>query len=263
MRIRLFGMLAAVAFASLSLAASSQTPVTRAPRARIAAEPRQQTPFTAELKVTNVKTLANGTTITKESTEVRAVDSRGRTMTSFTSVSPSGEELTLVTVYDPLERTHTSWDSGHQRATVTQMPSPGAGDSACSGVGYFKQATPQPERQTATTEDLGIEIIEGVEAHGHKTTITTPTGMMGNSEPLVRTHESWLATAIKPSVLAVRELNDNPETGRQTKELTSLTLSDPPLSTFQPPEGYEIVNHEAPASLCQAVQTAPAPTPPQ
>ena len=44
-------------------------------------------PYTAEYKLTTVKTLADGSTITHESTEVNARDSQGRRMTAETVIS--------------------------------------------------------------------------------------------------------------------------------------------------------------------------------
>ncbi len=44
--------------------------------------PVQHPPFTAEFKMTSVQTLSDGTTITRETTEVQARDSSSRSMTS-------------------------------------------------------------------------------------------------------------------------------------------------------------------------------------
>jgi hypothetical protein len=259
MRTKVLGSLLALAVVSLSFPAFGQATAPRAPRTR-ATLPKQQTPFTAELKVTSVRTLTNGATITRESTEVRAVDSQGRMMTSITRLNPSGDEQTSVNVSDPIERTHISWDSVRKQATMIQMPAPGAARTSCPAIAPAAPATnpPPASLKTTTSEDLGVETIDGVEAHGRRTTTTTPAGAVGNNEPLVRTVEVWLANAIAPINLVVREISDDPESGRTTRELTSLTLSEPPLSTFQPPEGYEIVTRE-PQTGCPAAQKASAP----
>ena len=50
-------------------------------------QPIRQQSFTVELKTTNVQVLADGTNITRETTEVRAEDSQNRTLNSHTQVS--------------------------------------------------------------------------------------------------------------------------------------------------------------------------------
>lgn len=254
MRTRILATIVAIACIALPLL--SQTRAPRATQTWTAPAPRQQTPFTAELKVSSIRTLANGTTISRESTVVRAIDSEGRTMDSTTSITPSGDERTLVNVYDPVARTRANWDLTRKQATVTQMPSPGAMQPACGAIApaHPAQGTQTALKRSSTTEDLGTETIQGVEARGHKTTITTPAGMVGNDEPLVETLEVWMAIGIGPSGLVVREIRDDPQSGRTTRELTSLTLGDPPLSTFQPPEGYEIVTREMPVPQCAGTQ---------
>jgi len=258
MRIKVAGTILSIVTLTVTLSAMCQTAEPRAPRTRSAATPRQQTPFTAELKVVSVRTLINGATITRESTEVRAVDSQGRTMTSFTRLNPTGDEQTSVSVSDPIEKTHISWDSVRKQATVLQMPAPGAARAECPAntPAFAAKGPPPASLKSTTSEDLGVETINGVEAHGRKTTTTIPPGAVGNNETLVLVREVWLANGISPLNLVVREISDDPESGRTTRELTNITLSEPPASTFQPPEGYEIVTKE-PQVSCPAAQTVP------
>ncbi len=55
-------------------------------------QPPAQPFYTAEFKTTRVQTLANGTTITRESTETRALDSQGRSMVATTEALPNGTQ---------------------------------------------------------------------------------------------------------------------------------------------------------------------------
>src|SRR5271170_2350725 len=56
-----------------------------------------QQPYTAEFKTVSVKTLANGTTITREATNTRSIDSQGRTM-NVTTTPATGERAAVTTV---------------------------------------------------------------------------------------------------------------------------------------------------------------------
>jgi hypothetical protein len=70
-----------------------------------------KTPYTAEYKVTHERVLADGTTIIRETTEVKALDSQGRRMTATTIASADRAPITHLMVYDPVTRTQTFWHS--------------------------------------------------------------------------------------------------------------------------------------------------------
>jgi hypothetical protein len=232
--------------------------------------PAARLPYTAEYKITSVKTLVNGTTITHESTETVALDSQGRRMTSTTSVPISGDQtpITRVTVFDPVARTSSNWTVPGQKATVMQMPAPGAPRSGCAPAAtaaVIPSSAVQYEKPRV--EDLGTETIQGVEARGRRTTYTTPAGTIGNDAPLVRTTETWTAIASGLRGLVARSVIDNPQSGKSARELTNFTQAEPDPSLFQLPEGYEIVNKPAPGSACPAEEgtespMAPIPPPP-
>ncbi|MGB9236212.1 MAG: hypothetical protein WCC04_17535 [Terriglobales bacterium] len=247
-------MLVAVAGLALPVAGQvrSRTGTTTATHVTAA-----RTPYTAEYRIVQVQTLANGNTITRESTEVTAVDSQGRRMTSTTT--PASENRTPRTefsVFDPVARTITHWSSPGKRATVRQI---GAGHG-CSAA-----TEDEPRRSHSltgaphgrpTVEQLGMASIQGIEARGTRTTTTIPAGEVGNEAPLVRTAEVWNAIAVGLKGLLVREITDDPRSGKWDRELTRIEQSDPDPSVFQPPDGYEIVKVDA-SEACPA-EAAPA-----
>ncbi len=229
-----------------------------------------QQPYTAEFKITHVRTLANGTTITQESTEVQARDSQNRTMNSTTWIRPSGDRspATVVSISDPvagteiklnphdkvatiyklppLEERHGCWqsESGHFTSSwPSATPFNDAVQGASAGKSVPASSVQPPIRRRAGPEkqDLGTTTILGVEAKGRRIVHTTPVGEIGNDQPLVNTQETWLSTELG---IVVRELQDNPQSGTRTRELVNLTRGDPDPSTFQPPEGYEVVTED-------------------
>lgn len=266
MRGRIYGLMAVVAGLALPVLGQSAGQVrgrttnvemaTRAPRL----------PYTAEYKTTSVKTLADGTTISHESTEVRSVDSQGRQMTALTSVMRETQK-TVVTVFDPVARTNSNWTLPGERANVTAMPTNSAAvRTTCPAAPgeVFERPSQQGQQHLAkpTTENLGTETISGVEAHGRRITTTTPAGAIGNDAPLVRTVELW--NAVEPGLggLLVREVTIYPQTGNRTRELTSFTQAEPDPSVFQPPSGYEIVNRAATEIGCSSLRPVEPPSPP-
>jgi len=258
-------LLAVGLFAGLGLPVAGQMgtkiPVQRAPH-----------PYTAQFKITSEQTLANGTTITHESTEIQVVDSEGRRLTEIvTPATDSIPERSTFHVFDPVARTNTTWMVPGKKATVRQMApplEPGQTRSTCfsttaPGVEMTTGATPgkgeqqsmsgasgevtpmmvQPKGSALTTsrEDLGTQTIQGLVANGSRITTTTPAGAAGNDAPLVRTMESWNARSLG---LVVRSVLDDPRNGKRTRELVELNQGEPELSSFQPPADYEMVTEE-------------------
>jgi hypothetical protein len=275
MRTGFFRSLAIFAFAALALPALSQTVASgqTGPCKVLPAASRTSAkllPYTAEFKITDMQTLANGTNITRESTVIQARDSQLRTVSSTTGIQPYGDRTlrTMVNVHDPVAGTQSSWDSQSRKAKVIKMPSPEE-QHGCwqTPSGTFRQtwgASPlnrpaaqsvvkgvssisapglplQPQRLKPVMEDLGTMTIEGVEARGQRWTTTIPVGAIGNDQPLVSTQENWFAMGLG---LNVRALRDDPQQGKQSTELVKLDQGDPDPALFQPPEGYEVVTEE-------------------
>jgi hypothetical protein len=191
-------------------------------------------------------------------------------MSSFTSIRPYGDRspTTSGIIHDPVAGSQINWNSSRKLATVNKLPpleqrhgcwqtesghssmtwppaepSGGAvqGASAnnptpASTIPAVVSRRPKPER-----EDLGTTTILGVEARGQRWVHTTPVGEIGNDQPLVSTTENWTSTEFG---FLVRQLQDDPQSGTRTRELVSLTRAEPDPSTFQPPEGYEVVTEE-------------------
>jgi hypothetical protein len=270
----------------------------------------QRQPYMAEFKLTHVQTLADGTTITRETKEIEAVDSQGRRLNANSMLLPGNaanpEEL-RTTVHDPVENTQANWDSRTKTARVIKLPpqdqrqgcwvndsgnyrinygplrapdqpfsgvsgmvGTGGGGGAgfgVSGIGSTSGnvvpgtvALPDmPAGQVARTmpqkpvqEDLGTDVIEGVEVHGYRTTHTIPAGQIGNDKPIVTTDEFWSAPSL--GGLRLRSVNDSPQSGRQTREVVTLNVGDPDPSVFQPPEGYKVTAEELHPVACEQQQ---------
>ncbi|MGA9068675.1 MAG: hypothetical protein WB424_00385 [Terracidiphilus sp.] len=223
-------------------------------------------PYTAEYKTTRVRTLADGSLSTRESTEVVAVDAQGRRMTSTTTVPLTGDQtpVTRVTVFDPIAHTNTSWTVPGQRVTVLTMPAPGALRPACAPNSTATSSThfgatfgvdrTQPYRPNI--EDLGTDTILGLEARGRRTVTMIPAGKVGNDTPTQRTSETW--TAITPGLagLVVRQVTEDPLAGKTNKELVNFTQAEPDAALFQPPADYEVVNKEPPTPSCPGTTTS-------
>jgi hypothetical protein len=229
--------------ATASVICAAQTPSTT-----IAANRHAEAPYTAEYTITKIKTLANGTTITEESSEKVAVDAQGRRMSANTMHLPEQQTpVTFYDIFDPVARTSTNWTSQRKRVTVTSMPEPGQ-RQACGTSGNVEVPHSDIPRERPVTEQLGTATIQGMEAQGKLITRTIPAGADGNDAPLAITIESWRPIALNLRDLTLREIIDDPRSGKRTRELTNFVQSDPDPSVFEPPAGYEVVN-EGPAQI--------------
>jgi hypothetical protein len=136
-----------------------------------------------------------------------------------------------------------------QKATVVSMPAPGTAGTSCASSAAQTAPITLGERvkiphEVPVVEDLGVDTIQGIEARGLRSTSTIPAAVVGNDEPMVRTAETWSAVAPGLAGVLVRSLLDDPQSGKNTKELVGFRQEEPEPSVFQPPAGYEVVNRE-------------------
>jgi len=214
-----------------------------------------ETPHTAEYTITQVQTLANGVTVTQESTEKIAVDAQGRHMNLSTVMRPAGQQspFTFVHIIDPPNHTSTSRTSQGQRVTVRSIPDP-VQKPACATHAIPETRHSDISREKPVIEELGTTTIQGMEAKGTRITTTIPAGAEGNDAPLVITNEIWRAAASNFRDLTLREVTDDPRSGKRTRELKNFAQGDPDPSLFEPPQGYEIVKEDPPQVVCSSGQ---------
>ena len=111
------------------------------------------------------------------------------------------------------------------------------------------------KREPPVEEELGTAKIQGLDVRGHRTTIKTPIGAVGNSAILLETRERWYAIDPGLNFLTVRMVENDLLNGKRTKELVKFDQSEPDPSVFHPPAGYEIV------TVPEEKQEAPRPQP--
>jgi hypothetical protein len=249
------GMLAVCAIAGFAQFALGQSQATVGSGA--ATKPSFH-PYTAHFKTTTVQTLANGVTITRETTEIRALDAQGRHY--FAMTTPAAEQMPehkMINVSDPTNGTFTNWMSPGKTVTVQKRA---LNSEGCWSTGVVQasidampasdgvkdvvdasSAPARPKQYKKESEDLGTQTIQGVVAQGRRTTDTIPTGAVGNDAPLIRTTEAWSSKTVP---FMVRSITDDPRFGKTTRELVEFSQSEPDPALFQAPEVYQIVTQE-------------------
>ena len=106
-----------------------------------------------------------------------------------------------------------------------------------SGDSTISLARIQDDKRDVVKEDLGTRNIEGVDCNGTRTTITIPTGTIGNEKPISIVRETWYASSISA---VVQSSTEDPRYGKTTYQLTNVQLSEPSRSLFEPPADFKV-----------------------
>lgn len=229
-------------------------------------EPVVGAPYSATMTNESVQILADGTRITQTTTGTVARDSQGRTRRDASLPAIGNLSATdaphLVFIQDPVAQTAyvlNLTDKIAQKMPTGQVsintsgPASGGTKFMMRVEGSVPAGDPPPlppapvmmqrfvanDQDKATTEDLGSQTMEGVQASGVRTTRTIPAGEIGNDRPISIVTEVWTSPDLKTIVYSKRT---DPRMGEQTFQLTNITQSEPDASLFTVPADFKIVD---------------------
>ena len=115
-----------------------------------------------------------------------------------------------------------------------RVPHPGVGPEDATTF-VFRSKT---GNSTQVKEQLGKQIIEGVEAEGTRTTVTIPAGEIGNERPIEIVNERWYSPELQQVVMT---RNSDPRFGGETTyKLTNINRVEQARSLFEVPAGYTV-----------------------
>src|SRR5262245_10849471 len=89
----------------------------------------------------------------------------------------------------------------------------------------------------AKREQLGTQLMEGVDADGTRITHTIPAGSVGNERPIEVSTERWFSQELKMEVLVK---TFDPRSGESIQRLTNINRSEPDPSLFEVPSDYTV-----------------------
>lgn len=192
-------------------------------------------PYSAHVSTQFTQTLADGTHIQRSSTASVARDSQGRTRSEQTisSIGPlaaSGSTpKTMIFINDPVAgmsyvldpdaHTVREMQIRARRQPPANMPAP-------------------PQNPNVTTEDLGTQVIQGVNATGKRITRTIPAGAAGNDRAIQIVTETWTSSDLQ---IVVQSKTTDPRMGDNLYQLTNITRTEPDPTLFTVPSGYTVV----------------------
>ena len=218
-------------------------------------------PYSAEATTEFTQALADGNRIIRKSSTRIYRDSDGRTRREPVAVAQGAHEEQSITISDPLAGTSLILDPQSRTAypmktVVAVRTADGKLDAerrevATGGRAAIRMRTPAPEavvaarihvadapvRGESKREDLGTQTIEGVAAHGTRTTTTIPAGAIGNEQPLTIVSEQWFSPDLQVLVLT---RHSDPRSGETVYRLGNIVRSEPDRGLFEVPADYTI-----------------------
>ena len=225
-------------------------------------------PYSAEAITETTQTLADGNRIVQRSSAMIFRDGLGRTRREQTLGAigllavQAGEPMRLVTISDPVAGVSYTMDSQTRTAakipfntTVSHVGAMGGVVGSLAAEETFDLPipgpVPEPGKQMIQTaiirraevggqgkaEQLGKQVIEGVEAEGTREAMTIPAGQMGNERPMEVVSERWYSATLQTVVMSRRS---DPRMGETVYRLTNINLSEPAASLFQVPADYTV-----------------------
>jgi hypothetical protein len=191
-------------------------------------------PFTATGRIVLERSLPDGTTVSNSYQVSCWRDSSGRRRSEYVIKSPhSNRKRRMVTVWDPVNRNILNWTSGNQTDYVVSLSHVSPTARLQNSIGDPPDNhMPKANYENIHTENLPSNMIAGLHVEGVRTTWTIP-----NDHDITVTAETWISHELK---IIVRQIMDDPRSGKVITELTKVDRSNPAPALFHPPQGYTI-----------------------
>ena len=223
-------------------------------------------PYSATQTTERIQTLADGTHITQPGPKtVFYRDSAGRTRTEFTfpgPLRPGGQSPPVqTTIVDPVAGFRYQLNLKDKVAQRFAMPAPrpanvqprgpvlnAQGVATRAGLGLevgIPSGAAAGNRPKTTSESLGTQMIEGLNAEGTRQTTTWAVDSIGNDREIVVTNERWFSKQLQVDVLTK---TSDPRSGDSTTKLANISLVEPDPALFMPPADYMIKDAGGPAA---------------
>lgn len=197
-------------------------------------------PYSAQAVTERIQVLPDGNRIDQKTTAQVYRDGAGRTRreTTLGPIGPWGapdNATPMVLIKDPVAGVGYVLNPGNHTA-VKRTLAVRAGQANRSWR-REQRAAGQASANNVTTESLGKQMLQGIEAEGTRTTVTIPAGAMGNAQAIQIVSERWYSPALGVVVMSTRS---DPRLGETTYQLTNVNLAEPAASLFQVSSDYTV-----------------------
>ncbi len=199
----------------------------------------QGAPYSAQAVTTFTQTLADGDHIQRTTTASIARDSQGRTrvdrsLAAVGSLSGAGGHDRAIVIHDPVAGMSYALDPASHTARSTPIPAARTGSAEAHA---FERTRPERALASAKTEDLGTQVIQGVNAQGKRVTRAIPAGKEGNEKEIDIVTETWYSPDLQ---MVVMSKTSDPRFGDSVYQLNSITRAEPDPALFAVPSDYTV-----------------------
>lgn len=189
--------------------------------------------------------LKDGNSFQRKTTALIARDLQGRIHNESREVLPISSTrepaLLLIHIYEPDTRLNTFLNPANHIARQSTLPNPPR--TAPPNNWAQQEVAGVPESSNAKFEDLGTKVLEGIDVHGYRRTLTVSAKNGGTGEPLTITDEYWYSEEFHLNLLAT---HNDPRTGKLTLAVTHISRDQPSPELFEVPATYKLVDMTPP-----------------
>ena len=248
----------------VALAATAQTPSMPPDYAGVQTHvpgvfvtPVPSAPFSADVTILTHQKLPDGSETIRTTINHIARDSQGRIYNESRALVPTtfhGEpRLTSAHIFDPITLHNIFYNPQLHLARDSVMPASQAARQPRTPP--VPGPSVSPNGPTITVPSLGQQVVDDTILLGtlKQRTVAAPASSTG--APVTITDEYWYSPDL--FVYLIVKHND-PRTGEQIVAVTHISRAEPPVSRFQVPDGYKIVDETPPAGA-PAISHQPSP----
>lgn len=182
-------------------------------------------PFSAVEIIESKQIATDGSVTTRRAQNLIARDSRGRIRNETHAWIPEGWQgptpLLSAHIFDPQTRISYLLNPITLIARKRLVP------------------PPQPQNNPPGAEDLGYQILNGMQAKGTRVTRTVDAQFSGTGKEVKIVDEFWYSEDLHMNLL---ERHSDVRGGQQTVAILSIKNDEPPASLFEVPQGYKIAD---------------------
>jgi hypothetical protein len=219
--------------------------------------PKANAPFTLALQTEWIKTLYDGGTITTVNQRRIARDGKGRVYQERWFLVPKNgkveSEMTTIQIADP--NAHTLYNCFMlEKPRQCSLSYYSATTNAVYKQNTVKTGELSNDRGSAIHEELGKQVINGLETTGTRDSVIYNPWVFGNDRKTTATWEYWYSPDLGINLLSIV---CDPRFGKQVFTVTDIMLGEPDVKLFDLPEGFEVVDRRPPTP--PKVNTEPRP----
>jgi hypothetical protein len=207
--------------------------------------PVPNAPFSAEVDQAMTQVLSDGSTFQRKTSALIARDGQGRIHNERREVLPASSTqepvILSVHIYEPETRLNTFLNPHTHIARQNIMPHPPSTEPPKNGWAHLK--SPISSMPNLEVQDLGTNMIGGLEVHGYKRTVTIPAKASGTDRPVVVYDEIWYSEDLHINLLTRQ---DDPRMGSLTLTVTNINVGEPDAELFAIPTDYKLVDMTPP-----------------